>query len=234
MIRQLPLALGLRRRKQLDTFVRGANQAALTAIGRLLDGREAQLYLAGPPGAGKSHLLLGVCDAAQRRGMAAGYLPLAERQHLAPDMLAGLEGRPVLVFDDVDRICGDAPWERALFSLYNRARSARARLLFAATQGPATLALQLPDLRSRLAWGLSLAVQPLDDDGRRQFLIADAQRRGLELPSDAARYLLTRCSRNLDDLQELLEELDQAAMAEQRRLTRPFISRHLRQRVPLV
>jgi len=230
MSQQLPLALGLRARQQLDAFIPGNNQAALAAIGKLLDGQERQLFLAGPSGSGKSHLLLGVCAAAERHGAAAGYLPLGDRQRLTPDMLAGFEDLPVLAIDDVDQICGDDPWEQALFGLYNRARAKRARLLFAAAQGPAALALRLPDLRSRLAWGLSFAVPPLDDDGRRQFLIAEAQRRGLELPHEAARYLLTRYSRNLKDLLTLMDHLDQAAMAEQRRLTLPFVSRLLQRR----
>jgi DnaA family protein len=231
MSQQLPLALGLRARQQLDAFIPGGNQAALAAIGKLLDGQERQLFLAGPQGAGKSHLLLGVCAAAERRGEATGYLPLADRQGLTPDMLAGFEDLAVLAIDDVDQICGDDPWERSLFGLYNRARSAGARLLFAAAKGPAALALELPDLRSRLAWGLSFAVQPLDDDGRHRFLIAEAGRRGLELSHEAARYLLTRCSRNPTDLLNVMDHLDQAAMAEQRRLTLPFVSRQLQRRI---
>jgi DnaA family protein len=99
--------------------------------------------------------------------------------------------------------------------------------LFSADCGPAALPLGLPDLRTRLAWGLTLAIAPLDDAGRQELLQALAARRGLELPIEVARYLLERAPRHPKDLVSLIDALDRASLAEQRRLTVPFVREHL-------
>ena len=57
-----------------------------------------------------------------------------------------------------------------------------------------------------------------------------AAERGLRLPADSAQYILRRCPRDLGYLQGLLERLDRASLAAQRRLTLPFVREQLRQR----
>ncbi len=54
-----------------------------------------------------------------------------------------------------------------------------------------------------------------------------AQRRGLELPTEVARYLLARCPRDPRALVALVERLDRDSLAEQRRLSIPFVRRRL-------
>jgi DnaA family protein len=96
-------------------------------------------------------------------------------------------------------------------------------MVFSADRGPAALALALPDLRSRLSWGLTLVVQGLDDNGRLELLHALAARRALKMPEEVARYLLDRSPRHTRDLIAIVERLDRASLAEQRRLTVPFV-----------
>lgn len=224
MSQQLPLALGLHHAPSLEDFVVGRNQGVIDALTRAIDGRgEAVVYLFGAAGCGLTHLLLGQCAAAEQRGLRCAYLPLAERAVLAPEMLEGLETLDLVAVDDVQLIAGDMAWEEALFALFNRCRDHGARMLFSADRGPAALPLHLPDLRSRLAWGLTLSLQPLDDRGRLELLQSLAARRALNMPDDVARYLLERGSRHPSDLVEIVTLLDQASLAEQRRLTIPFV-----------
>lgn len=224
MSRQLPLALGLQHMPGLDDFIIGRNQVAIDALRHALDATgETLLYLFGPAGCGRSHLLLGQCAAAEQRGLRCAYLPLAERAALAPQMLEGLETLDLVAVDDIQTIAGDPDWEEALFALFNRCRDHATRMVFSADRGPAALPLRLPDLRSRLAWGLSLSLQPLDDAGRLQLLQSLAARRALKLPDDVARYLLDRMPRHPKDLVDTVTRLDQASLAEKRRLTIPFV-----------
>ncbi|MCB1818159.1 MAG: DnaA regulatory inactivator Hda [Gammaproteobacteria bacterium] len=224
MSRQLPLALGLQHMPGLDDFIIGRNQVAIDALRHALDTTgETLLYLFGPAGCGRSHLLLGQCAAAKQRGLRCAYLPLAERAAMAPQMLEGLETLDLVAVDDIQTIAGDPDWEEALFALFNRCRDHATRMVFSADRGPAALPLRLPDLRSRLAWGLSLSLQPLDDAGRLQLLQSLAARRALKLPDDVARYLLDRMPRHPKDLVDTVTRLDQASLAEKRRLTIPFV-----------
>lgn len=228
MIPQLPLALQLRPEQKLADYVTGDNAQALAALDKLINAAgPAQLYLSGPIGVGKSHLLAGLCAAAEQRGLNVAYLPLADAAQLHPMMLDGLEAMDLLAIDDVQAIAGQADWEEALFALYNRARDAGCRLAITADCGPAQLPIRLADLRSRLAWGEAYHLHPLSDDNKRTLLSAEAARRGLELSPEVAGYILDRAPRDLHSLLGLMERLDRAALAAQRRLTLPFVREQL-------
>lgn len=224
MTQQLPLALGLQHAPSLDDFIVGHNQAVIDALQRSLAGEgESTLYLFGPSGCGRSHLLLGQCAEAEKHGLHCAYLSLREHATLAPEMLDGLEKLDLLAVDDIHLIADDGAWEEALFALFNRCRDLGTRMLFSADRGPAALPLRLPDLRSRLTWGLTLSVQALDDRGRLELLQSLATRRALKLPEEVARYLLERTSRHPGDLVDTIARLDRASLAEKRRLTIPFV-----------
>ena len=114
-------------------------------------------------------------------------------------------------------------WESALFSLYNALLDQQRSLLIAALVPPAGLAWRLPDLASRMNAALVLALRPLQEREQLAALALHAGARGLELPEETARYLMTRFPRDLRTLCGLLDALDTASLAAQRRLTVPFI-----------
>ena len=138
-------------------------------------------------------------------------------------MVGGIEGLALVCIDGLDGLVGRDGWERALFHLYNRARQHRCRLRVAATRPPATLAVTLPDLRSRLAAGLVFALPGPTDRERREILRFRADRRGMALSPGVADYILARAPRGLGELLALLDHLDRASLAAQRPLTQPFV-----------
>jgi DnaA family protein len=217
--KQLPLGLSLKDNATFANFYPGDNVVLLEALA----GRESPVFVWGSAGSGKSHLLQAVCHAAAGQGLPPAYLPLAQHARLAPAMLEGLEQQAVVTVDDVHCIVGQADWEEALFHLFNRLREAGNRLVVSARCAPAALNLGLPDLVSRLGWGPVFQLQPLDDEGKRAALQLRARQRGMELPDEVAVYLLRRSPRDMDSLFELLQRLDVASLAAQRRLTIPFV-----------
>ncbi len=230
MTLQLPLAVSLPSRATLDDFIAGANGQLLALVRETaLEARGQQLFLSGAAGVGKSHLLTGAVALAARQGRSTAYLPLAELVHLSPEILEGLSTYELLACDDLQAIAGNRAWEEALFHLFNSARSADCNLLFAARVGPAALPLALPDLRSRLAWGQSYNIQPLDDAGREALLLRQAEQRGLKMQPQAAAWMVRHCHRDPGHLLALLERLDHASLASHRRLTLPFVRQQLGQ-----
>jgi DnaA family protein len=85
------------------------------------------------------------------------------------------------------------------------------------------LGITLPDLVSRLTWGLTEQVKPLDDEEKSAALQHRATQRGLLLTDEAVRFLLNRSSRDMTSLLETLDVLDKASIREQRKITIPFI-----------
>lgn len=221
---QLPLGLRLPAAARYDNFVAGPNAEVLAALQQLAtQAAPAVLYLSAPAGSGKTHLLQATCRHLEGGAEHPLYLSLAEWGGLDPGMLEGLEQYSLLALDDVDAIAGRRDWEEALFHLFNRVHEAGGRWLAAGTVAPDQLGLTLADLRSRLSWGALYALHSVDDATRVQILSVRARERGLELAEETAQFLLRRCPRDLPALMALLERLDAAALAAQRRLTVPFV-----------
>lgn len=220
---QLPLALRYPPDQRLDAFV-GAPAGAIEQLRALAMRPDADwLYVVGPAGVGKTHLALAVCAAAETAGRSAAYLPLAAARGRLRNALDALDGNDVVALDGLDGIAGTREDEVALFDFHNRARSAGAAVLYTGEAAPDALPLGLPDLRSRLGQCARIVLAPLDDDGRRRVLRERAQRRGLVLEDAALEWLLRRVGRDLASLTGLLDRLDRASLAAQRRITVPFL-----------
>ncbi|PMR72661.1 DnaA regulatory inactivator Hda [Billgrantia endophytica] len=225
---QLPLGVGLRDDATFASFLPGSNATLMDRLSHQLDeGGEPFLYLWGAPGTGRTHLLQAACHAASDRDMRALYLPLEELGHFPPLMLEEVERLDLVAIDDVDAVVGRKRWEEGLFHAFNRLRDAGRHLIMAAGVSPRQLPTKLPDLASRLTWGVTFHLQGLDDEERLQALQLRARIRGMQLPGDVARYILHRGPRGLGELCEALAVLDSASLSAQRRLTIPFVKQAL-------
>ncbi|NOQ93181.1 MAG: DnaA regulatory inactivator Hda [Methylophaga sp.] len=218
---QLPLQLNLKEVYRFDNFYFSQPElkGALIELAQSIDA--SFIYLWGEQGAGKSHLLMATAENASKNTF---YLPLADLvQSASPDILESIENVALVCIDDLDAIAGKAEWEEALFHCFNRLQHSGCKLLISATHNPATIALTLADLRSRMGTALIYQLDALDDAEKQQALIIQAQARGLELPEEVANYVLRHHSRDMQVLMTLLQNLDKASMIEKRRLTIPFV-----------
>jgi DnaA-homolog protein len=143
-------------------------------------------------------------------------------------VLEGLPQMQCLCLDDVDRVVGQLDWERALFGLLREMEEARARLIVAAQVPPALLPWTLADLGSRCTAAAIFQLRLLAEEDQHAALRLRARLRGLELPDETWQWLRKRFPRDMRTLYQLLDTLDEAALAAQRRLTIPFIRGVLR------
>jgi DnaA family protein len=222
---QLALNIRLREGATFTAYYPGPNEAAVNAIEALADEHSniQQAYLWGATATGKSHLLQAVCHRMSQLGRSCIYVPLAQFNAADAGALEDLWYIWGVCIDDVDAIAGRPAWERALFNLINDVRGARHRLVLASKGNPVGMTLTLPDLQSRLLWGPVFHLKALDDEAKLAALKARARQCGLALKSEAARFLLNNCRRDLGSLLAALSRLDEASLAAQRRVTIPFI-----------
>lgn len=181
------------------------------------------LYLFGLTGVGKSHLLHASCVYADTLGVTSLCLSFSELTQLSVDVLEGLENIDLVCLDDIQLIAGNNEWQQAVFDLYNRMIEQNKCLIITGDQSVAKLGITLPDLVSRLSWGLTEQLKPLTDKEKSFALQYRAQQRGLYISDDVASFLINRLSRDMTSLLAALEQLDQASIREQRRITIPFI-----------
>jgi DnaA family protein len=233
-VKQLPLAMRLRERALFDSFVPGANGAAVGQLRAMASGAaggaaSGVCWLCGPHAVGKTHLLQASCALAGSAGADAAYLPLSQLVTLGPESLEGWHDARVVALDDVAAVAGRRDWEQGLFRLHREVEERGAVLLAAAVAPPLLVKFSLPDLGSRFAAATLLPLRPLDEPEQREALRLRAHLRGLELPEDTALYLQRRFRRDLPTLYQLLDAIDAAALQAQRRLTVPFIRQVLAQ-----
>jgi DnaA-homolog protein len=227
-MRQIPLGVRLADRAVFGSFLPAHNTEALEHLQRLAGGAAGALtWLCGPPGSGKTHLLQAACAAASEH-MRAGYVPLADVAALGVGVLDGLPQMQCLSLDDVDRVAGQLDWERGIFALLREIEESGARLILAAQVPPALLDWALADLGSRCAAAAVFQLRLLGEEEQHAALQLRARLRGLELPDETWHWLRKRFPRDMRTLYQLLDALDEAALAAQRRLTVPFIREVLR------
>ncbi|MBK8285329.1 MAG: DnaA regulatory inactivator Hda [Ahniella sp.] len=220
---QLPLNFRFPPRTRLAHFLPGDNAVALASVRQLLvdTGEFAGVLLAGPAGSGKTHL----ASSAVQEANTAQYLPLRSLGAQALPALEAALTTGLVVIDDVDAIAGRRAEEIALFDLFNRAKSDRARLLVTSAELPSRLAIHLPDLVSRLSSLVQHRLRLLPEFEVRAVLVDRARERGLDLSGEVLDFLMRRFPRDLGALISIVDQLDVASMAAQRRLTVPFIRR---------
>ncbi|AYH42984.1 DnaA regulatory inactivator Hda [Azoarcus sp. DN11] len=200
----------------LDNFVVGGNEelaAALRTIANPSAPPLGHLYLWGPAGSGRSHLLRGALAAATGRPTAC------IAAHEVGDELPQTPGL-LLAIDDVDRLEDDA--QIALFNAFNRSRGLGQTLLLAGSEAPRRLALR-EDLRTRIGQCLIYEVRPLDDASRAAILATLAARRGLRLADDVIDFLMRHGRRDLPSLLAVLDALDTASLERKRAVTLPLL-----------
>jgi len=216
-MKQLPLNVGLRTASIFANFHVGPNSEAVAAV-QCAAG--IPIWIWGLPATGKTHLLQAAC--AQSAG-ASAYFPLHPDSGVPPEALDGFERLDLFCVDDLERAAGHRDWEKALFKLFNAAAESRTRLIFAARAAPAAIDWGLADWASRAASSAVYQLRPLADEERIDALRMRADSRGMELPLETAEYLLRRMPRDQKVLFDLIDALDDAALAAQRRLTVPFV-----------
>ena len=228
-VSQLTLSVQLPDDETFASFKSQSNQMVVQQLTHFLDQitksnkQVHSMYLFGLSGVGKSHLLHASCAYADTLGITSLCLSFSELTQLSVDVLDGLENIDLVCLDDIQLIAGNKKWQQGVFDLYNRMVEQNKCLIITGDQSVTNLNISLPDLVSRLSWGLTEQVKPLSDEEKSVSLQYRARQRGLYISDEVASFLINRLSRDMTSLIAALEQLDQASIREQRRITIPFI-----------
>ncbi len=217
-MKQIALDIGLARGPTLASFCAGPNEAAHKHL-QLWAGSpmrsQVPTYLWGAGGAGKTHLLKAVAQSLREQGASAGWLDASMSE--APEFS---DSWAVVLLDDAHLYT--AVQQHAAFNWFVNAQSLQRGVLAAGALPPADLKLR-EDLRTRLAWGHVFHLQALSEPERRAVLRQAADSRGVFLGDKVMDFMLTRFSRDLGSLMQLLEHLDGYALQTKRAITIPLI-----------
>jgi DnaA-homolog protein len=221
-MKQIALDIGLMAGPSLENFCAGPNQAVLQHMALWLGPKgttplrsAVPTYLWGPSGSGKSHLLKAACEALREQGARVGWLDASTGD--APDFD---ESWTAVLMDDVHWYSSQQ--QHTAFAWFVSAQTHQRAVLAAGEFAPVELKLR-EDLRTRLGWGHVFGLQILTEPERRAVLRQAADARGVFLSDEVMDFMLTRFSRDLSSLMELLHLLDGYALQTQRAITIPLI-----------
>lgn len=223
-MKQIPLPIGPQPQPRFDNFVPGDSAAALAHL-RDWAAPGAPVYLWGPAGSGKSHLLRALADRCLAAGEQIGWFDAADS---LPWTLQ--PGWSLVVIDRCEALSPEG--QHAAFGLFVEAATHGVQLAGAGRLPPVDLALR-EDLRTRLGWGHVFALRPLSEAETRAVLRREADHRGIVLSDEVLNHVLTHFPRDLSHLMLLLNRLDDYTLAQGRRVTVPLL-REMLQEAPLV
>lgn len=213
-MKQIPLPIVSGSMPTFDSFVTGGNAMVLAHL-REEGGRPAPLYLWGPQGSGKTHLLHALAHAMQIQGGRVGWFGASDPAPWVHDDTWSL-----IVLDGCDAF--DAAQQHAAFALFVEAATHATPVVASGRLPPVDLPLR-EDLRSRLGWGHVMVVQPLSEAESRGALRREADSRGLFLSDEVIDHLLHRHARDMKHLMAQLDRLDEFAMVHKRAITVPLL-----------
>jgi DnaA-homolog protein len=221
-MKQIALDIGLACGPTLASFFPGPNEAVVKHLslwvgspGAAATRSPVPSYLWGAPGSGKTHLLKAVREALREQGAVVGWM---DATLLEPPPFN--EAWAAVLLDDVHLYT--AVQQHAAFNWFVNAQSMQRGVLGAGDVPPADLKLR-DDLRTRLGWGHVYGVQLLSEPERRAVLRQSADARGVFLSDEVMDFMLTRFSRDLGSLMELLGLMDGYALQTKRAITVPLI-----------
>jgi len=213
----------------LANFYVADNAQAVTFVHKLCEKspQNPQIYLWGAAQTGRSHLLQAICAECAKFKLSAIYLPLQKLINYDPSLLQNLENYDLISIDDLNLLRTKNLWQEELFHLFNRCLEQNTRLLFAANCPPRGLNLELEDLTTRLNLSLIFKLNSLSDADKICALQLRAKALGLQLNYEVGQFILSRYSRQMVDLLQILSKLDQKSLQEQRKLTIPLVKQVL-------
>ncbi|WP_313345046.1 chromosomal replication initiator protein DnaA [Stenotrophomonas sp.] len=240
----VPFAGNLDSHYTFANFVEGrSNQlglaAAFQAAQKPGDRSHNPLLLYGGTGLGKTHLMFAAGNAMRQANPAAKVLYLRSEQFFSA-MIRALQEKTMdqfkrqfqqvdaLLIDDIQFFAGKDRTQEEFFHTFNALFDGKQQIILTCDRYPREVEGLEARLKSRLAWGLSVAIEPPDFETRAAIVLAKARERGAEIPDDVAFLIAKKMRSNVRDLEGALNTLTARANFTGRAITTDFAQETLR------
>ena len=205
-----------------ETFVEGkSNQLGKAAAMQVATnpGRAYNpLLLYGGTGLGKTHLMHAAGNLMLERNPGCKVMCLSSEQFVG-SMIEALRAKSMdefkrrfrsvdaLLIDDIQFFAGKDTTQEEFFHTFNALFESKQQIILTCDRYPKEVDNLEPRLKSRLGWGLSVAIEPPDFETRAAILLSKAASKGVDLPEDVAFLIAKRMRSNVRDLEGALNTL---------------------------
>ena len=181
------------------------------------------LFLYGAKDSGKSFLLQSTCNYYASDNKSSVYIPISEAIKHGTGFIDSFEGLDLICLDDIDLIASNHEWEVGIFNLINNCLTSDCRLIFSSSINPSSIKFDLDDLISRIRKIDHIELYSINDSSLPEAIKFVSNLRSINLGDKEINYLVTYTKRNMSDLVEIINKLDQLSMELKRKITIPLI-----------
>ena len=197
------------------------------------------LLLYGSTGLGKTHLMYAAGNAMKAHNPGTRVLYMRSEQFFnammkalaeksMPKFKKQFEQVDALLIDDIQFFAGKNTTQEEFFHTFNTLVDGKQQIILTCDRFLREVENFEPRLKSRLGWGLSVVMDPPDDETRATILMDKARRRGIDLPTDVGWQIAKRLHSSVRDLEGALNTLAAKANFTGKAITLDFAQETLR------
>lgn len=199
-----------------DSFVVGpSNRFAYNAALAVTDKPASAynpLFIYGPSGLGKTHLLYAIANRIQKSypdfnivyissEQFTNELIIALREHRNVEFRKKYRNADLLLMDDIQFIGGKASTEEEFFHTFNELFEGHKQIVVTSDRPPNEISLLADRLRTRFEGGLICDIIPPDYETRMAIIQNKANSLGMDLPDDICNYIAENITNNVRSLE---------------------------------
>ena len=212
-----------------ENFIKGpSNQfayAAAQAVAANPSGAYNPLFIYGPSGLGKTHLLNAIEIEIKKNHpdfnivyvdceKFTNEIITAVRNNTTEQFRQKYREADVLLIDDIQFIAGKEATQEEFFHTFNTLHNAGKQIVLACDRPAKEIKSLEERLRTRFEWGLTADIQPPDFETRVAIVKRKAELLNLSLPDDVAEYIAAHLKQNIRQLEGAVKKLNAYYMLE--------------------
>ena len=197
-----------------NRFAHGAAIAVSNNPGQVYN----PLFIYGPPGVGKTHLLYAIANGIRKQKPDANIVYIKGDQFTIELIAAIQSGKNIefrskyreadlFLIDDVQFIAGKESTQEEFFHTFNKLYEEHKQIVMTSDRKPSDMLTLEDRLKSRFEWGLLADIQPPDYETRMAIIKKKAVSLGLELPDDVCNYIAVNVTSNVRQIEGTVKKI---------------------------
>ena len=176
------------------------------------------LFLYGPPGVGKTHLLYAIANGIRKTNPNANIVYIKGDQFTNELIAAIQRGKNIefrnkyreadlFLIDDVQFIAGKESTQEEFFHTFNKLYEEHKQIVMTSDRKPSDMLTLEDRLKTRFEWGLIADIQPPDYETRMAILKNKAKSLGLQLDDDVCNYIAINVTNNVRQIEGTVKKI---------------------------